>query len=107
MPLIERNRSMAEPAPPNLIEISQMFLVPAAILFGALGLAGTEQLKTLISLLGLATSILWIYRVRCWAGGPGIDRGTTLILASIFALTWSVSLVAHAILWYRLPPISN
>jgi hypothetical protein len=98
---------MAEPKSPNLISISQMFLVPASILFGALGVAGTEQLKTLISVLGLATSVLWVYRVRVWAGGPNIDRWTTLILALIFALTWIVSLVAHAILWYQLPRTST
>jgi len=40
----------------DLISACQMFLVPASILFAALGVAGTEQLKTLVSVMGLATS---------------------------------------------------
>jgi hypothetical protein len=87
--------------PPELISVCQMFLVPVSILFGALGVAPTEQLKSLISLMGLLTSGIWIYRICVWPGLAPIDQYTTLALAVVFSLAWLVSLVAHLVLWQR------
>jgi hypothetical protein len=42
----------------QLVQTCQMFLVPATILFAALGLSATEALKTLLSLVGLVVSLV-------------------------------------------------
>jgi hypothetical protein len=87
--------------PMELIAACQMFLVPAAILFGALALASTTPLKTLISLLGLVTSGILFYRLWWWTGLSLIDRNTVLALAGVFAAAWFVSLASHAVLLFR------
>lgn len=76
-----------------------MFLVPASILFGALGVATTELLKTGISAMGLATSAVWFIRVWLWTGLEEIDRITILVLAGIFVAAWFCTLVTHIRLW--------
>jgi len=85
----------------DLMSVSQVYLVPASILFGAIGVATTEQLKTLISLLGLLTSAIWFYRISVWQGVDNIDWLTTLTLSGIFVLSWTISLIAHARNWRR------
>jgi hypothetical protein len=87
--------------PMELIAACQMFLVPAAILFGALALAGTQPLKALVSLLGLATSGIWFYRLWFWPGLALIDRNTVLALAGVFAVAWFAAFVSHAVIWFR------
>ncbi len=85
--------------PTDLINACQMFLVPCAILFAALGVAPTEQLKTLISVMGTATSGIWVFRIWLWSGLFPMDRYTTLALATIFLVAWVMSLIVHARLW--------
>jgi hypothetical protein len=87
--------------PMELIAACQMFLVPASILFGALALASTEQLKTLISLMGLVTSGVWFYRLWFWTGISPIDRNTTLALAGVFTLAWLAMAVTNGLVWLR------
>jgi hypothetical protein len=98
---------MTDPTLPNLISVSQMFLVPSSILFGALGVAPTEPLKTLISFLGSITSLIWFYRVLESTGAAPIDWGTTLALAGIFAATWLISLGAHGWAWAHPPSVDR
>jgi hypothetical protein len=87
--------------PYELIAACQMFLVPASILFGALAMAGTQPLRTLISMMGLVTSGLWFYRVWFWSGLSLIDRNTALALAGVFSVGWFAALASHALIWYR------
>jgi hypothetical protein len=77
----------------TLISACQMFLVPATLLFAALGVANTKGLKFLICLLGIATSGLWLYRVWLWSGVPLIDRRTGLGLAGLYAAAWLFALL--------------
>ena len=83
----------------DLISACQMFLVPASILFAALGVATSEPLKTLVSLMGVLTSSIWVARVALWRGLPPVDRNTALPLGCIFATAWIVALIAHAWRW--------
>jgi hypothetical protein len=83
----------------KLVAACQMFLIPVTILFGALGAASTEQLKTLISVMGIATSGIWLWRVWVWADLPGNDWTPTVILAALFTLAWIISAIVHARLW--------
>jgi hypothetical protein len=85
---------------PTLISACEMFLVPATILFAALSVANTEQLKTLVSLMGLVTSGVWLTQVWLWQGLSRLDQGSALALAGIFTGAWLIALVAHGRLWH-------
>ncbi len=58
-----------------------MFLIPATILFAAVGVPNSQGLKLLVCLMGVATTGLWAYRVWYWAGLSIMDRRTALGLA--------------------------
>ena len=83
----------------QLIMACQMFLVPATILFAALGVASTKSLKTVISLMGVVTSGVWYYRILEWTGLKPVDSRTAHILAGLFLLAWLGSLIVHAYRW--------
>jgi hypothetical protein len=83
----------------QLISACQMFLVPASILFAAIGVANTVQVKTFVSLMGLITSLIWIISISIWGGLEPTDRGLTLSLAAVFLASWIVAFVAHLCLW--------
>jgi len=72
----------------TLISACQMFLIPATILFAAVGVPNSQGLKLLICLMGVATTGLWVYRVWYWAGLSVMDRRTALGLAGLYALAW-------------------
>ena len=82
---------------PNIIDECQMFLVPASILFAAIGLAGTEPLKALLSAMGVAISAIWLYRGSKWT--QPIDRHTAYGLAGIFGLAGIISAGVHIHRW--------
>ena len=67
----------------TLISACTMFLVPATLLFGALGVANSSFLKMLVCLLGGATAGLWFYRVWWWTNLSLIDRRTALALGHV------------------------
>jgi hypothetical protein len=81
----------------DLIEECQMFLVPASILFAALGLAQTEPLKALLSAMGVAISLVWLYRGSAWK--EPVDKITALGLAGIFFVGGMVSTGVHLYRW--------
>lgn len=72
----------------TLISACQMFLIPATILFAAVGVANSSGLKLLVCFLGMATSGLWIYRVWYWTGLSLMDRRTAMGLAGLYGLAW-------------------
>ena len=79
----------------TLIAACQMFLVPATILFGALGVANTRGLKLLVCFMGVATTGLWLYRVWFWNGLSIMDRRVALGLAGLYALAWVFTLLVQ------------
>ena len=79
----------------TLISACTMFLVPATLLFGALGVANSSFLKMLICLLGGATTGTWLYRIWWWTNLSLIDRRTTLGLAGMFACAWLVTFLVQ------------
>jgi hypothetical protein len=84
----------------DLIALCQMFLVPATILFAALGISMSEGLKTMVSLLGALLGCLWTIRVLFWTSLSNADYFTGLSLASLFAAAALVSLWVHGrIFW--------
>jgi hypothetical protein len=73
----------------------QMFLIPASILFVALGVARTEGLKALVSVMALGISLLWLVRVWTWKEISFGDRSTALGLALIFVVATALSVFVH------------
>ena len=79
----------------------EIFLIPSAILFAALAVATNEQLKALVSLMGVATTGAWFYRVLVWTGLSGHDKGVVLFLAGVFLIAWLPATVVHGSKWYQ------
>lgn len=79
----------------NLISVCQMFLIPATILFAAVGVAHAQGVKLLLCFMGVATTGLWLYRIWYWTGLSLIDRRTALGLAGLYALAWIFTLLVH------------
>jgi hypothetical protein len=77
----------------TLVATCQMFLVPATILFAAVGVANTRFVKLLVCLLGVAIAALWIYRIWLWTGLSLIDRRTGLGIAGLFGICWVLTLL--------------
>jgi hypothetical protein len=86
---------------PDVSTACQMFLIPVSILFVALSVATKEELKTVLSVLGLGISILWVVRVGTWKGLSIGDRYTALGLALIFFVATLVSVFVHIREWRR------
>jgi len=59
--------------PPELYSACQLFLVPASILFAALGVATREITKTAICFMGAFTSAIWFYRILVWKDLASVD----------------------------------
>ena len=85
---------------PDLSAACQMFLIPTTILFAALSAGLTHQLKTLLSLIGFATSLVWLGRICVWTELKPSDRYTAVALALIFLIAWAVALPVHAFWWW-------
>lgn len=93
----------------ELISTCQMFLVPSAIMFAALGVAGSEGLKTIICAMGAATSDMWVWTVWTWKDVvkdtavvrdtpfalPPSNTTPVLLLSVLFALAWAVCFWVH------------
>jgi hypothetical protein len=84
----------------TLIHACEMFLIPATILFVALALAPTDKLKQLIAILGVLTSLIWLFRILFWKGVlTSVDFTVTFILALIFLAAWLIALYGHTSAW--------
>jgi hypothetical protein len=79
----------------SLVSVCQMFLIPATLLFGALGVANSTIIRLLVCFLGAATTGLWFYRIWYWTGLSVMDRKTALGLAGLFALAWIFTWLAQ------------
>jgi len=84
----------------DLIDACQMFLVPATILFAAIGIARTEALKTLVSAIGVFVSGVWWWRIHEWTDLPYPDQATGLWLAGTFFVAALLSAGVHLYRWY-------
>lgn len=96
---------------PDLVKITEIFLIPSSFLVAALGTADTNPHRTAVSLIGLVVSVLWwissweaLAERRQADAGPGVKTHSRRIrimtwLPVFFAASWAVSFVAHAVLW--------
>lgn len=92
---------------PDLIKITELFLIPSSFLVAALGTADTNFHKAAVSMLGLVVSALWLWSTRealldAAAKQPEAARTVRIrILAwfpMVFIVRWLVSVVAHLLL---------
>ena len=98
---------------PDLIKVTEIFLVPSSFLVAALGTADTNPHRAAVSLVGLIISVMWwacsheaLTELRLPAtdaGGASLPRRTRVLswLALVFVVGWLVSLITHLVLWAR------
>jgi hypothetical protein len=100
------------PSPhPDLIKVTEIFLIPSSFLVAALGTADTNLHRSAVSAVALLISILWwtcsreafVELIESVRGKRGKDSGNrTRILCwlpIVFVVGWFISLIVHAILW--------
>lgn len=95
---------------PDLVKLTEIFLVPSSFIVAALGTAETNWHKAAVSALGLVISVLWLQCAReahfeISSNQPEVARVRRIkILADfpwIFISGWTLSLIIHLILtWY-------
>jgi hypothetical protein len=98
---------------PDLVKVTEIFLVPSSFLVAALGTADTNIHRAAVSLLGLVISALWwvcsrealTEELRSGSAiGDAMPATRTRILVwlpLIFAAGWIVSLIGHLLIWNR------
>ncbi len=95
---------------PDLVKVTEIFLAPTSFLVAALGTAGNNLLKTGVSTLGLAVSLLWLIcsidAIRSAAAektapeSAHTTRSRVLVgLPTFFIAVWILSAVFHAWEW--------
>ncbi len=100
---------MSESSDPDLIKITEIFLVPSSFLVAALGTADTNPHRAAVSLLGMLVAMLWwICSHESLAERQPRDdarhsRRVRIMawLAPFFTFAWILSLVAHLLLWSK------
>ncbi len=98
---------MSAPTEPDLIKVTEIFLVPSSFLVAALGTADTNPHRALVSLLGLIVSALWWVCCREALSEQVAEtapkRRTRILawLSLVFVTGWLGSTIAHAMLWSR------
>lgn len=99
---------------PDLIKITEIFLIPSSFLVAALGAADTNPHRAAVSVLGVIVSGLWwicsheaISEMASATTRPlelrQFPRRVRILswLPIIFTLGWLASIVAHVLLWKR------
>lgn len=109
-PPLEQPMSNSSPHP-DLVKVTELFLVPSSFLVAALGTADTNLHRAAVSLLGLVANIFWIIAVRdayhsltAEGAKPDDIPVRTRILCWLplaFCLGWTISLMVHLLLWNR------
>jgi hypothetical protein len=103
---------VAELPKPDLIKLTEIFLVPSSFLVAALGTADTNPHRAGVSLLGLIISGLWLVCIHdaladfsaeqsAETERKPLPRRTRILtgLPWIFSLGWFGTLIAHLVLW--------
>ena len=99
---------MENQSDPDLIKVTEIFLVPSSFLVAALGTADTNLHRALVSLLGLIISVLW-FLCSQEAIAERVSNGSVHTLRSrifswlslVFVAGWLLSTVVHAAIWNR------
>ena len=104
---------MVKSSDPDLVKVTEIFLVPSSFLVAALGTADTNIHRAAVSLIGLIVSVMWWVCSReaiaeSDAEGPvkstpGRSRRVRIMtwLPFFFLVAWAISTVVHGLLWNR------
>ena len=90
---------------PDLIKVTEIFLVPSSFLVAALGTADSNPRRAAVSLLGLVVSVLWLVcSQESLPKGESDSRSLRSrilgwLLPLIFIVGWTFSVVVHVLLW--------
>lgn len=95
------------PSEPDLIKVTEIFLVPNSFLVAALGTADSNPHRAMVSMLGLSISMLWWICSHDALRDRSVDVSQTRRirilswLAPIFIFGWLLSTIIHVSLWTR------
>ncbi len=98
---------MGETSEPDLIKVTEIFLIPSSFLVAALGTADTNPHRAAVSLLGLIISVMWWACCREALSEHSAEftrkrRTRILVWLSItFIAGWLGSTIVHAAYWNR------
>lgn len=103
---------MSTPAIPDLVKVTEVFLVPSSFLVAALGTADTNPHRAGVSLIGLVVSVLWWvcswealaeHHMMTQAESRAKSKRIRIMayLPIFFVGCWLVSLVGHLLIWNR------
>jgi len=92
---------------PDLIKVTELFLIPSSFLVAALGTADTNPHRFGVSAIGLIVSVLWLIcsrealREHLATQSSRRSHRTRILacLSLVFVVGWMVSAVVHAMLW--------
>lgn len=106
---------MSEPQHPDLIKVTEIFLIPSSFLVAALGTADTNLHRAGVSLLGLIISVLWwissheaLAERKLGPDSPQRHPRRTRIfywLPALFAVGWLLSTLVH--FWLDKQPLGK
>ena len=98
---------------PDLIKVTEIFLIPSSFLVAALGAADSNLHRAAVSFLGLIISVMWQISSReaLFDSGPSDSeegeaarsRRIWILswLPSVFVTGWFLSSIIHLALWNR------
>lgn len=104
---------MSDSSDPDLIKITEIFLVPSSFLVAALGTADTNAHRAAVSLLGMFIAILWGVcshealeerqppETKEQAAQHSRRIRIMSWLPAFFTIAWAASVIAHVILWSK------
>jgi len=108
---------MSAPSDPDLVKVTEVFLIPSSFLVAALGTADSNPHRAAVSLLGLLISMMWwvcsheaLAERKAAVTEHETQRHSRRVrilswLSIFFLVGWSVSLVIHCLLWNK--PMSH
>lgn len=102
---------MAESKLPDLVKLSEIFLIPSSFLVAALGTADTNLHRAAVSFLGFIISILWMVcnhearKEHLTAGHQAVVSSIRMrilfYLPVVFLGGWLISMLVHLWLWNK------
>jgi hypothetical protein len=100
---------MTNSSDPDLVKITEIFLIPSSFLVAALGTADTNPHRAGVSLMGLVVALLWwicsheTFIERKTAAVARHSRRVRIMswLPLLFSFFWLLSMVAHLLLWSK------
>lgn len=104
---------MSDTSEPDLVKITEVFLIPSSFIVAALGTADTNPHRAGVSLIGLLISVLWwicsrealAERRSASDDGAAASHSRRIRIMAwlpiLFVVIWVLSFIAHVIVWSK------